>query len=153
MLYALITLCMMMTDLSERVDVTIPSQCLFLPAKVWTEQLLRTRQPSPSSQVSCPRGRAFSLGVWNRIWNHFVNKTACGNNPGNARRDQNFNQNRQKIKQNTVDKGIKNKDTNKRHIIVNKKVVYKVSQCWYYMPNPRLFLEIKFSETCFEADI
>ena len=40
-------------------------QCLFLPAKVWTEQLLRTRQPSPSSQVSCPRGRAFLLGVWN----------------------------------------------------------------------------------------
>ena len=83
---------------------------------------------------------------------HFVNKTACGNNPGNARRDQNFNQNRQKIKQNT-DKGIKNKDTTKRHIIVNKKVVYKVSPCWYYMPNPRLFLEIKFSETCFEAEI
>ena len=81
-----------------------------------------------------------------------MNKTACGNNPGNARRDQNFNQNRQKIKQNT-DKGIKNKDTNKRHIIVNKKVVYKVSQCWYNMPNPRLFLEIKFSETSFEAEI
>ena len=50
-------------------------------------------------------------------------------------------------------RGPKNKDTNKRHIIVNRKVVYKVSPCWYYMPNPRLFLEIRFSETSFEAEI
>ena len=31
MLYALITLCIMMTDLSERVDVTIPSACSCRP--------------------------------------------------------------------------------------------------------------------------